>query len=63
LGNLHKAPHQPLTASSYDLRRVAPVGGYAVQLVWADGHASGLYSFGYLRKLADLAEHASGQAG
>ena len=63
LGNLHKAPPQPLTPASYTLRGAAPVGGYAVQLTWGDGHASGLYSFEYLRKLADLAEQHSGQAG
>jgi DUF971 family protein len=30
------------------------VGGYAIQLFWADGHSSGIYSFTYLRRLADL---------
>jgi DUF971 family protein len=29
------------------------VGGYGIQPVWADGHDSGIYSFDYLRKLAE----------
>ena len=28
-----------------------PVGRYAVQIVWSDGHATGLYGYEYLRKL------------
>jgi len=27
------------------------VGGYAIQAVWADGHATGIYSFDYLRRI------------
>jgi len=39
---------------AFELRGIQPVGGYALQLSWADGHASGIYSFDYLRKLATL---------
>jgi DUF971 family protein len=53
LGNLHKGPDQPLTPASFRLLRVAPVGGYAVQPTWADGHATGLYSYDYLRRVAE----------
>lgn len=52
LGQLHKGPEQKLTPASFQLVRLAPVGGYAIQPSWADGHNSGLYSFEYLRKLA-----------
>ncbi|HWY31964.1 MAG TPA: DUF971 domain-containing protein [Candidatus Acidoferrum sp.] len=52
LGNLHKNPEQALTRKSFVLRRIAPVGGYALQPVWADGHASGLFSFDYLKQIA-----------
>lgn len=34
-----------------ELDRIDPVGNYALQLVWFDGHGSGLYSFKYLRAL------------
>ncbi len=53
MGQLHKGPDQPLTPSSFQLRRMANVGGYGLQPVWADGHDSGIYSFDYLRKLAE----------
>jgi DUF971 family protein len=29
----------------------APVGGYAIQFTFSDGHKSGLYTFEYLRKI------------
>jgi len=52
MGNLHKAPEQPLSPQSFQLKQLANVGGYAVQPVWDDGHASGIFSFDYLRRLA-----------
>jgi len=53
LGNVHRGPEVPLTAASYELRQVILAGSYAVQPVWGDGHASGLYTFDYLRRLAE----------
>ena len=53
MGNVYKAPDQPLTAGAFQLLRIANVGSYAIQPVWADGHATGLYTFDYLRKVAD----------
>ncbi|HEX4870895.1 MAG TPA: DUF971 domain-containing protein [Nevskiaceae bacterium] len=35
-----------------DLLAVEPVGGYAVRLRFSDGHASGLYTWTWLRDLA-----------
>ena len=52
-GHLHKVPEQPLTPQSHQLRGLSIVGSYAVQQVWGDGHATGLYSFEYLRGIAD----------
>jgi DUF971 family protein len=52
LGNVCKNPDQVLTAKAFELVRVELVGGYAVQLVWADGHSAGIYSFNYLRRVA-----------
>ncbi|MEM1030202.1 MAG: DUF971 domain-containing protein [Myxococcota bacterium] len=37
---------------SADLRDLKPVGHYALNLVWADGHSTGIYTFTYLRDLA-----------
>jgi DUF971 family protein len=30
---------------------IAAVGQYAIRLAWSDGHASGLYSYDYLRRI------------
>jgi DUF971 family protein len=35
------------------IRRLEPVGNYAVRIVFDDGHDSGLYSWDYLKRLAD----------
>lgn len=53
MGNVYKAPDQPLTPAAFKLLRIANVGSYAIQPVWADGHATGLYTFDYLRKVAE----------
>ena len=52
MGKLYKNPDAPLPPPAFELRRIAHVGGYAIQPVWGDGHATGLYSFEYLRRVA-----------
>jgi DUF971 family protein len=52
MGTLYKGPDQPLSPKSFQLQRLETVGGYAIQPVWGDGHASGIFSFEYLRRLA-----------
>lgn len=37
-----------------DLQKFETVGGYALQLFWADGHSSGIYSYSYLQRLAEI---------
>lgn len=54
-GQVYKGPDKPLTAQSTRLQRIAHVGGYALQPFWADGHNSGLFSFDYLKRVADAA--------
>ncbi len=49
LGRVHKPPSRPLTAESFRVAGTAPVGGYAVQVYWADGHSDGLYPYAVLR--------------
>ena len=51
LGNLYKGPERPLTPRSFQMVARRPVGGYALQIDWADGHNDGIYSFETLRKL------------
>jgi len=55
MGNLYKGPERPLSADAFRLVRIANVGGYAVQPVWADGHATGLFSFEWLKRLGESA--------
>ena len=33
-----------------EIRAVEPVGNYAVRLTFADGHATGIFSWSYLQK-------------
>ncbi len=60
LGQLHKGPDRPLTPASFQLRRIVPVGGYALQPIWADGHETGLYTFDYLRLIAEKVAQPQG---
>lgn len=52
MGNLYKNPERPLPATAFQLISLQRIGGYALQPRWADGHATGLYSFEYLKALA-----------
>ena len=56
MGNVYKGPEQPLTPRSFQLRGIARIGGYGIQPAWADGHATGIFSFDYLRKVAAESE-------
>ena len=42
----HQAQDADLT-----LEQVQPVGSYALQFFWSDGHSTGLYTWEYLRQL------------
>lgn len=44
-------PERIFPAGSFQLRSLQPVGGYALQPLWQDGHSTGLFSFSYLRQL------------
>jgi len=52
LGNVYKSPDKPLPVAAFELKRFVPVGGYAIQPFWQDGHNSGIFSFDYLRQVA-----------
>lgn len=40
--------------SNAELRDIEEVGRYALRFTWGDGHSEGIYSFEYLRRLAEL---------
>lgn len=52
MGNVYRSPEKPLTTKAFELVKMVKVGGYAIQPVWADGHATGIYSFDYLQRVA-----------
>ena len=52
LGNVYKNPETKLTPPAFQLTGIVRVGGYGIQPVWADGHATGIYSFEYLKQIA-----------
>src|SRR5262245_38536721 len=56
MGTLYKGPDRPLSPQAFQLVRLATVGGYGVQPLWADGHNTGIYSFDSLQELASRAE-------
>jgi DUF971 family protein len=45
-------PRVSYAEGSFDLAGFDLVGGYALQPRWGDGHSTGIYSFTYLRRLA-----------
>jgi len=51
LGNVAR-PHVSYTPASFRMKGWQMIGGYALQPTWEDGHATGIYSFDYLRRLA-----------
>lgn len=54
LGRIER-PQVSYTAQSFVLRGWQLVGGYALQPAWEDGHSTGLYTFPYLRRIAEAA--------
>lgn len=49
----HSAAERQTVAGKRDvtIRVVEPVGNYAVRLIFDDGHSTGIFTWGYLRKL------------
>jgi DUF971 family protein len=58
LGNVHRAPARPYGLGAFLLQTWQKVGGYAIQIFWADGHSDGIYSFEYLRRLGSQTQTA-----
>lgn len=52
MGNVIR-PQNSYEPASFELTRWEIVGGYGFQPRWGDGHATGIYSFQYLRKLGE----------
>jgi DUF971 family protein len=48
---------------AHQLEALEPVGTYAVQLMWKDGHSDGLYTWNYLWALCPCGGHAGAGEG
>jgi DUF971 family protein len=55
MGNLHRGPEQKLTTAAFDLKMLVPVGTYGFQPTWGDGHATGIFTYDYLRRVIEIA--------
>jgi DUF971 family protein len=51
-GTVYRAPDRPYSARAFELVRCVPVGSYAIQPQWGDGHASGIYTWDWLHRVA-----------
>jgi len=51
-GKTYRAPERAYGVGAFEVARFLPVGGYAVQLVWRDGHNTGLYTWEWIRRVA-----------
>jgi DUF971 family protein len=58
LGNVYKNPGTKFQSTAFEMVRFEFVGGYAIQPAWRDGHATGIFSFDHLRRIAE--EKSSG---
>jgi DUF971 family protein len=48
----YHAPEQDKsTPGRYTLNNIQPIGSYAIQLTWGDGHNTGIYTYEYLLQL------------
>lgn len=42
--------------------KIHPVGRYAIQFIWSDGHMTGYYTYEYLRKICPCPECSSARS-
>jgi DUF971 family protein len=51
----HQGPIRYVPGGNLELKDLGEVGDYALQLTWGDGHATGIYTFVFLRELCACA--------
>lgn len=53
----YEAPEKgPDLPGKYEIEKIAPVGNYAISILWKDGSSDGIYSWDYLLKLGEKIE-------
>jgi DUF971 family protein len=45
------------------LMEIRPVGNYAIEFRWEDGHSTGIYAYDYLRSLCPCADCKASREG
>ena len=58
----HGAQRQYIATPGAVLVGIRGVGNYAIELLWQDGHSTGIYSFDYLRSLCPCSDCAAQRA-
>ena len=48
-GNVYKGSEKKLNPLSFQIHTVRAVGNYAVRIFWKDQHATGIYTFDFLK--------------
>ncbi|MBI5464274.1 MAG: DUF971 domain-containing protein [Ignavibacteriales bacterium] len=52
---------QPALPGKYTLKSAQPIGHYALQLAWGDGHTTGIYTWETLRNLCQCEQCSNGK--
>jgi len=47
---------KPVLTQELTIISVIPIGRYAIQIAWSDGHRAGIYSYDFLRKICPCSE-------
>ncbi len=53
-GRVLRPTARPLTEESFIVRQFELIGAYALRMIWADGHETGIYPFDSLRNLPEV---------
>lgn len=56
-------PLKIIRPRSYELEAINPVGNYAINIMWKGGCRFGIYSWEYLREMADLLRQSTPRSG
>lgn len=59
----HSGTIKFVAGGNLELVEIEQVGNYALSFRWADGHATGIYTFRYLRALGDFVARHGNQVG
>lgn len=51
----HSGEIRFVSGGDTSIKTIKPVGDYALELEWGDGHSTGIYTFRYLRSLCQCA--------